>query len=75
MDVSIKVFFVKGNFVYRHTQGEAAANAGFKTERWAKVKEFWPEHVPNFEERGFKVGPSFFWLEVSVCNSDPKRRF
>ena len=23
------------------------------------VKEFQPSHVPNFEELGFKVGPSF----------------
>ena len=32
--------------------------------QWAKVKEFWPRHVPNLEEFGFKVA-LFFGLNCS----------
>ena len=41
-------------------------NARFETEfDIPKVKEFWPWHVPHFEELGFKVAPPFlFWVKT-----------
>ena len=32
---------------------------------WAKLNELWPSHVPNFEELGFKVGPSLIGYKLS----------
>ena len=36
------------------------------TPEFGKVQEFMPLHVPNFEELGFKVGPSFFGLKLLI---------
>jgi hypothetical protein len=37
--------------------------------QWAKVKDFWPPHVPNLEELGLTVSSSlflcfFFWVKT-----------
>ena len=61
-------------------EGEANTRSRMLGLKWSlikpKVKEFWPWHVPQFEELGFKVAPSFYTgLKLSVSNSDRKRRF
>ena len=40
-------------------------NARFETE-FGKVREFQPGHALDFEERGFKLGPSSLDLNMGV---------
>ena len=42
---------------------------------WAKIKECWPWHVPNFEELGFKVGSSFLGWNRSFPAEPVQVRF
>jgi len=44
---------------------------------WAEIEEFLSWHVPNFEELGFQVGPSFFpfWFKLFASDSNQNWRF